>query len=71
MAPIIAKIVCVDDREGWVFFVWKRQILKAYFGCFKRAHVEQRILIELWRADGESADHELVEVAIGPTERSL
>ena len=45
--------------------------MKAYFGCFEGADVQQRIFIELRRTDGEATDDEVVEVTVSPTEGGL
>jgi hypothetical protein len=71
MAPVISEIVLVQDAERWVFVIGKCEILQTNFGCFEGAVVGQAVLVKLRRADGKSANVELMQVAVGPTESGL
>ena len=45
--------------------------MKADFGCFAGADVQQCIFIEFGRTDGEAAGDEVVKMAVSPTEGGL
>jgi len=71
MAPAISEIVLVQNAERRIFVIGKCEILQTNFGSFEDLVVRQAILVELRGADGQSADVELVKMAVGPTESGL
>ena len=71
MAPAISEVIFVEDVEGFFLVIGEGEIDEARFGSLKGAMVKQAVLVELWGAEGQSANEELVQVAVGPAKRGL
>ena len=71
VAPVVAEIIFVMDREAVVLAVRENEVLQPDFGGLENSMVEEAVLVEFWRADDQATDIELVEVAVRPGKRRL
>ena len=72
MTPIVAKVVFVEDRERvFAGIIGKVKVDHPDPGRLEDAAVGQTVLIELWGSVDETADIELMRVAVGPAEGGL
>jgi len=69
--PIVAKVVHVQGLEAGVLAVGEAEILHVHSARLDSTGTICVAIIELGRADRQSADVEAMQVAIGPAERCL
>ena len=69
--PIVAIVVHVQNLEAGVLAVGEAEVLHAHLVRLDSAGAIHVAIIELGRADRQSADIEAMQMAIGPAERRL